>query len=416
MKKLNKLVAILVALAMMMALAVTAAFATVPAEKQATSLETAAITKDFVVPAGVTAPAANFVFQFSPKASETDQDTEAVKATIPFTKVENNTAGTQIKTLTFDNFFTLGTTEVANKANLPHAGTYVYEVAELAEVEGGSSFTKVTTSAKADESIAYSTANYTVRIYVINDESAPSGLKIKSITVQPGTGAANNDAKVPATIDSTTGKSGFEFENVYKKQLKSDETTDALSIQKLVTGTAGDKQNAFPFTATMTIPAYAVKADGPQTIPGTIGTGENARTVNFVFAAGSNTATANGNDGFGLANNEKLVFTSIPAGTTVDLKETLSSSTIQNAKLYNQPTVTGATVKTGTDAPNIDLEAATGSIDEARAVAVTNNLDDSQIQPEGILISNLPYIALALVAIGGLVAYVVIRRRNADEA
>ena len=213
----KKLISILVAFAMMTALAVTAAFAVVPTEKQATSLDTAAITKEFVVPAGVTAPAANFVFQFTPKASETDQDTEAITATISFTQKDNNADGNQIKTLTFDNFFTLGATEVTGKANLPHAGTYVYEVAELGEVAGGSSFTRVSTPTKADESIDYSKANYTVRIYVINDASAPSGLKIKSITVQPGTGAAADDTKVPATINPQTGKSGFEFENVYAK-------------------------------------------------------------------------------------------------------------------------------------------------------------------------------------------------------
>ena len=123
----KKLISILVAFAMMTALAVTAAFAVVPTEKQATSLDTAAITKEFVVPAGVTAPAANFVFQFTPKASETDQDTEAITATISFTQKDNNADGNQIKTLTFNNFFTLGATEVTGKANLPHAGTYVYE-------------------------------------------------------------------------------------------------------------------------------------------------------------------------------------------------------------------------------------------------------------------------------------------------
>ena len=41
---------------------------------------------------------------------------------------------------------------------------------------------------------------------------------------------------------------------------------------------------------------------------------------------------------------------------------------------------------------------------------------EKTVTSTGILISNLPYIALALVAIGGLVAYVVVRRRNADEA
>ena len=59
-----------------------------------------------------------------------------------------------------------------------------------------------------------------------------------------------------------------------------------------------------------------------------------------------------------------------------------------------------------------DLKATTGSLDAATAAVVTNNLNDADISPEGILISNLPYIALALVAIGGLVAYVIVRRQR----
>ena len=164
----------------------------------------------------------------------------------------------------------------------------------------------------------------------------------------------------------------------------------------------------------MTIPAYAVKGEA-QTITGKIGDTE----VKFEFAANANEATAE----FGLADTQKLTFASIPAGTTVDITETLSTSTIQNQALYTQQlnNLTALadedqTAPADTTIAGKDLKATTGSLDAATAAVVTNNLDDTQIQPEGILISNLPYIALALVAIGGLVAYVVIRRRNADEA
>ena len=49
-------------------------------------------------------------------------------------------------------------------------------------------------------------------------------------------------------------------------------------------------------------------------------------------------------------------------------------------------------------------------------IAYTNDYNADLDTPTGILINNLPYIALALVAIGGLVAYVVVRRRQDDEA
>ena len=45
-------------------------------------------------------------------------------------------------------------------------------------------------------------------------------------------------------------------------------------------------------------------------------------------------------------------------------------------------------------------------------------INESQLDNtfEGVLHNSIPYIVLALVAIGGMAAYVIIRRRNADEA
>ena len=50
------------------------------------------------------------------------------------------------------------------------------------------------------------------------------------------------------------------------------------------------------------------------------------------------------------------------------------------------------------------------------AEVVVTNISDKAGTTEGVLINSIPYIVLALVAIGGMVAYVVVRRRNADEA
>lgn len=61
--------------------------------------------------------------------------------------------------------------------------------------------------------------------------------------------------------------------------------------------------------------------------------------------------------------------------------------------------------------------AAVVSDSTANAADVTNTYDDDKDETKtGITMNNLPFIVLALVALGGLVAYVVVRRRNADEA
>ena len=59
---------------------------------------------------------------------------------------------------------------------------------------------------------------------------------------------------------------------------------------------------------------------------------------------------------------------------------------------------------------------ATANDTAGAAMDVTNKYNPSEGSVTGILMSNIPYIVLALVAIGGLCAYVVVRRKNADEA
>ena len=65
-------------------------------------------------------------------------------------------------------------------------------------------------------------------------------------------------------------------------------------------------------------------------------------------------------------------------------------------------------------AGSVELTNETVDAENALEAKVTNV--HKTTDTTGILMSNLPYIVLALVAIGGMVAYVVVRRRNADEA
>ena len=53
---------------------------------------------------------------------------------------------------------------------------------------------------------------------------------------------------------------------------------------------------------------------------------------------------------------------------------------------------------------------------ENGASAEVTNISDEDSTLEGVLDNSIPYIVLALVAIGGMAAYVIVRRRNADEA
>ena len=54
--------------------------------------------------------------------------------------------------------------------------------------------------------------------------------------------------------------------------------------------------------------------------------------------------------------------------------------------------------------------------DKSNAKAFTNKYDETKDPETGLSIANLPFIVLALVAVGGLVAYVVVRRKSEDNA
>ena len=100
-----------------------------------------------------------------------------------------------------------------------------------------------------------------------------------------------------------------------------------------------------------------------------------------------------------LAHNESIYFTSIPVGSKVTATET-----------DPRAEANGSYTKTY----SVDVNGETLKADSHLNTTVTNKY--KTVEDTGVLVSNLPYIVLALVAIGGMVAYVVVRRRNTDEA
>ena len=438
MKKLNKFFAVLVALAMMAMLSVATAFAT-PANKS-DDVALAVLTKDFQVPDGVTSPAATFKYKFDLQSKPASATTEDFDATITFAQDTGDQLGLlYLKDVAVFNYDNNGLLQTGSRLTQP--GEYVFLVTECG-LDDGSSFTKVNTN--ATENIDMDGQTYTLRVYVVNSDD---GLKVSNITVQKGepkvldeenedldtqeeVDAANDGAKVDPddvittddndtpedTSDDTITHNGsdFKFTNTYSKTLgndPSDDETDpdlkdaAVAVRKTVTG-SGDTAYAFPFTASITIPDE-MKKDAEQTFTATYG----EKTVTFTVEAN---ATTSDTQNFALANGETLKFATFPAGAKLTVNENVATSEAQNGDLYTGNAAglgDGATYGKGAA-----LVYTTNAVDAQGKVTVTNNLDASDITPTGILINNLPYIALALVAIGGLVAYVVIRRKNADEA
>ena len=248
----------------------------------------------------------------------------------------------------------------------PHAGVYAYTVKETTAAinETANGVTK-TLTVDADE--------YTVRLYITN---GTDGLVYSGVTVEKG------GEKVDPTIKDSEKTSGFNFENTYKEELVP-ENGVVFTVEKTITGDYADKTKTFPITVELTIPSTATAADvalkegSTATLTGT-------------------TATAN------LADGGKIEFAKLPAGTTFVVKE------IQDAAYKSK--VTGFVEVKDQDYVEGDVEkAGEGPITAAgKTVTIENNREE--VIPTGVIINNLPYILLVVIA-GGALAFMALKKK-----
>ncbi len=379
MKKLNKFFAVLVALAMTLSLGIVSAFAADATPTQQASA--AYITKTFEMPEGTTTPSVDFKYTIladttAGDATATDLYTAAAPLTISFTDADTAAAA--------DGKITL-TKQIKNAfANVPtKAGKYVYTVREIDEESDKDSDT-------AD--YTYSKDWYTVNAYRQADGTL-------TFTAQKNT--ADGTGKQEQKDDNGTKYIDLAFLNTYVETKDTDpngkdpeDTNDSKGfyIQKNVDGAQADTELPFTFNVTIKKPALTEKTAYTYEV----------WTVNGTKVEGKGgTITADGTaQEITLSHNQRAVFTDLDVGAKVAVTETA---------------VPDWTTKVNGDESNAYAEQTVTSDSQLKA-AYVNTYTKGDTTPEGILISNLPYIALALVAIGGLVAYVVVRRRNADEA
>ena len=185
-----------------------------------------------------------------------------------------------------------------------------------------------------------------------------------------------------------------------------------LKISKTVANGQGfvDPDAEFPYTITVNAPFN----DTQETVEAyIIHTDRTYETITITFGTPAN---------FSLKDGEYLEFAWLPYGSTYTVTENLSQVT-ENREFFTPSAAwngsfeatgnKGADLTVDNDGQPILLD--DGSIDIAHDyVDFTNTLDD--ITVTGIMMANLPYIVLALVAVSGLVAYVVIRRKAGSEA
>ncbi len=455
MKKLNKFFAVLVALAMMATLCVMSAFA---AEGDVPVAKTAYLTKYLELGKDVNVPNATFTFNIIPQSDSANAGTTdmpqggtttiaASAMTASASTADEGALKKEVDILAF-----LGGIDA-----FTHAGEYVYAV-----TENQSGLTE-DSDPNTTEAMTYDNGAYLIHIYVKNGEdglevdnitaetatATTTGEGAEAVTTYTGTGDKvnsdvtdptedpsddNDDEDVDQDEKTKTGKNGVDlygvvFDNSYTKTVKDVVTPDpddptqgsygALGITKTVTGDYGDKTAEFPFTITLTKPKNWT------------GTAVTANIYTGTTKGADISIDYNEPYSFKLTDGQALVFAELPAGTSYSVDELLDKTTGEGAAatydVVNHDKYTAsyswidddtAAAKTATKGAHLALESA-GLIDDddaKNAAYYTNAFDDTSVTPTGILINNLPYIVLALVAVGGLCAYVIVRRKNEENA
>ena len=269
--------------------------------------------------------------------------------------------------------------------DFPHAGIYEYIITE-------------TIPGTVDDTITYSLAEYKFLVCVVNDGD---DLKFEEIVIQQIKDDAGEDIEAP----DDGKRSEAIFENKY--------VADALlTIDKTVTGDYADKTKDFDFDITF-FSAVAPATD--MVLTGTIiGTDGNptGTTVDVTIEAGETSGTGS----FQLKHGESIEFEA-KSGITYTVAETGDASYVGKATVTENGTASAQT----TAAQGDDLTAENDGGDDVLLIgADTNSVsfvnECKTTTPTGIIINNLPFIVLILIAVAAIVLYARGKRRKANNA
>lgn len=298
---------------------------------------------------------------------------------------------------------------IFNGVNFPHAGVYIYEVTEDGTDDTG-------------YGMDYSEAVYTMRVYVKNKTTG--GTYVASVTAEKTTdddGATiAGGEKVDPTPDddSSDGISNeFAFVNTFTKKGGSEgddndddipdpipgendpeypayaEKVASLVVNKTIKGEYANMNDVFTFSLTL---QKSPTSDETNYV-GTVYTRGIAGGTQYEFVSGQATS-------FTLGNNQLLVFEDLPAGTTYTVTETTVDDYVTTTELIENGVAKS------------DGETVSALVGEKDNYAkYTNTFKDNDITPTGIIINNLPFVVMIVLAGVGIVFFVITRRRKYDR-
>lgn len=301
----------------------------------------------------------------------------------------------------------------------PHAGEYVYTVLEIApkafrvvvtEDNGSYAVGDENSPDSVTKTLELGNEAYNIHLYVVNDGDglAYSYIRVWTAVYDAEKEIWADDEKIDPTIIRERWEDGgeeefsvsheFRFNNKYTEVIK--RTTDgeaALSVHKEITGTYADKTKTFPVSVKLHIPGTALATAGDDIVLGeglTISPKpENGTTTQDYTVSGE------------LADGDVLRLLKVPAGTTFRVQET------QDLRYRSKTTGFVKQEDTEYRTGNVDKEGKAYLLDAEKHVNIENNRED--LVPTGLVIDSLPYLLLAVLAVGGLVFLGV--RKKADK-
>jgi len=399
MRKTFKKMALVVAFALVLALgAAVPAFAAEPLPMTTT------LTKNLVMPAGVTVPASGLTFQFNFASQGTGADAAPAipqqSITIP--------AGATSTTNNVQNL-NLATILQGLASQVPNAGSRDWIVTEVIPVP-------------PKDDVTYDTTQFRLRAHFRNADPGP-GTELAAVEVfriTPGT---------PPTEEKVMDDS-FGFVNLFTPDAgeppNGDPEVPAAVITKTVTGdrVAANLSTLFNFSATLTAPTLpAVPPHAAQTVPlpsPLVATIVDEAGNPITDRASAVTFTA-GTASFQLRDGESLRIPPIPAGTTMSVTETLVATDRFTPTITVTEGGTGRTPQVGTEGTTITTTPAVllHNVNATAPLTPVNNTaafanSYRDVPPTGIVVANLPIVGVvAVVAV--LVSLMLVRNRKRIE-
>jgi len=403
-----------------MALALCFGLLTLSLASEPEPIVEAAITKLLQVPEGTEPPPMDFIFTVTPFSYNGSEEAADV-ARLPVIGAEGKVTisfggfgvGPEVLDGTANSVSTyyLESAELFSNIPWPNAGIYEYYIGETDSTYAIAS--------PLHEALTLSSARYRIAVEVREDDDGkPYIWNIGTVRIIREDGTPGTDKVDPTPggpIGSEFNYSQMTFTNKYVKTNgtadpgdpddpddpgnpdPTDPAESTLNISKEVTGEVGSLTMPFNFALTINV---------PNLIPGyVIGHGYKAYIVEGDDVIGNPitflTGTANT---FRLTHGQKLVFINTPVGTTYSVTETAEPGYTTTVAIRNN-NVLGAAVASLT---------ASGFAGELlNGVYFVN--DNPYTPPTGLNIDNLPFYGLILLAVGGLVIFIVVKARKRSK-